>query len=143
MAPGRDQYASYVWGFDLESESWSKPGNSVGDLLKRSVIPSLAITLPALLITALISIVIGLVSAFNRGKWIDRTYLNAIGWRGIRVRRSHLDQAIDDALSRCMQQGLPMHLLDERFKGGAGVLHLFAHLFDVKLGRGHGPSRGW
>ena len=47
-----EQYASYVWGFDLQSESWSKPGNSVGDLLKRSVIPSLAITLPALIITA-------------------------------------------------------------------------------------------
>jgi peptide/nickel transport system permease protein len=77
------QYLDYVtgynaktkeWGtpFNLGHESWDKPGNTVSHLLTSAVGPSLAITVPSLVLTALISIVIGLISAFHRGKSIDR-----------------------------------------------------------------------
>lgn len=71
--PFYEQYGEFVWGFDLARESWDKPGKTVGELIGDAVGPSLSITLPALALTALISIVIGLVSAFNRGRALDRT----------------------------------------------------------------------
>ena len=46
------------------------------------------------------------------GKWIDRGYLNAIGWRGVRVRREHLARAIAAAVQRLVESGLPLHVVD-------------------------------
>lgn len=46
------------------------------------------------------------------GRLIDRNYLDAIGWRGIRVRKAHLEQAIAFAASRLREAGHPVHLLD-------------------------------
>ena len=34
------------------------------------------------------------------GKWIDRSYLNSIGWRGIRVRRTNLEKLLREAIAR-------------------------------------------
>ncbi|MBI2568605.1 MAG: ABC transporter permease [Candidatus Schekmanbacteria bacterium] len=45
---------------------------SVRDILASGAGPSLSITMPALLLTTLISITLGMISAFNRGKAIDR-----------------------------------------------------------------------
>lgn len=67
------QYAKFLTTFDLETESWGNPGRTVGEMLGASVRPSLAITVPQLVLTTTVSIVIGLVSAFFRGTWIDRT----------------------------------------------------------------------
>jgi peptide/nickel transport system permease protein len=47
----------------------------VVELIAKSVPPSLALTVPALVLTAALAIVIGLVSAFNRGRAIDRTLM--------------------------------------------------------------------
>jgi peptide/nickel transport system permease protein len=44
----------------------------VRDVIVRSLGPSLSITLPALLLTTMISLSVGLVSAFNRGRLLDR-----------------------------------------------------------------------
>ena len=68
-----EQYLSYLWGLDLDKQSWDKHGQSVWELLIHAVGPTLAITVPALILTSLLSIVIGLISAFNRGRWLDRT----------------------------------------------------------------------
>ena len=46
------------------------------------------------------------------GKWIDRGYLNAIGWRGVRVRRHHLSRAIAAAVERLRESHLPLHIVD-------------------------------
>lgn len=46
------------------------------------------------------------------GKLIDRNYLDAIGWRGIRVRKQHLQSAIAMAARRLAAAGLPLNLLD-------------------------------
>jgi alpha-beta hydrolase superfamily lysophospholipase len=46
------------------------------------------------------------------GKLIDRNYLDAIGWRGIRVRKAHLQLAIAMAARRLWDAGLPLNVLD-------------------------------
>ena len=71
------QFLKSVVTVDFQAESWSLPGRTVGDLLGDAYLPSLMITLPALCLTALISICIALVSAFNRGRLVDRTLMVA------------------------------------------------------------------
>lgn len=50
--------------------------------------------------------------AFLIGKLIDRGYLDAIGWRGIRVRRLHLMQAIVHAAKELRTTGLALCIAD-------------------------------
>ena len=52
------------------------------------------------------------------GQMIDRGYLNAIGWRGIRQRREMLRAALRRAASAVRKDGLPLHVAD--IAGGAG-----------------------
>jgi len=66
------QYWDYRKGFSLDKDSWKNPGLKVSEMLRGAVWPTVAITLPALLLTSVLSIVIGLVAAFNRGRGIDR-----------------------------------------------------------------------
>ena len=46
------------------------------------------------------------------GKMIDRSYLNAIGWRGIRVRRQNLERLLTSTIERVHRSGRPVHILD-------------------------------
>jgi len=46
------------------------------------------------------------------GRMIDRGYLNAIGWRGIRVRRAMLEQALRLAIEQTHAAGRPVRLID-------------------------------
>lgn len=62
-----------VGTFTFDEESWDYPGQSVGEILKRCLLPSLAITVPALVLTSLLSISVSLVSAWFRGRTIDKT----------------------------------------------------------------------
>ncbi|MFT7486886.1 MAG: peptide/nickel transport system permease protein [Candidatus Paceibacteria bacterium] len=64
-----------VLSFDFEVESWANEGLTVSEMLSSSVIPSLSITLPALMLTSIISISIALLSAFFRGRPVDRTLM--------------------------------------------------------------------
>ncbi|NZA28488.1 bifunctional alpha/beta hydrolase/class I SAM-dependent methyltransferase [Luteimonas sp. SJ-92] len=41
------------------------------------------------------------------GRMVDRNYLDAIGWRGIRVRREHLRELLGEALRRLRAAGMP------------------------------------
>lgn len=49
----------------------------VGEMLSRGAVPSLSLTLPALLATSLLAISIGLVAAFFRGRFMDRALMAA------------------------------------------------------------------
>jgi len=62
------------------------------------------------------------------GKWIDRGYLNAIGWRGVRVRREHLARAIALAAQRLGTSRIPVHLVDMAAGPGRYVLEAIAGL---------------
>ncbi len=46
------------------------------------------------------------------GRLIDRNYLDAIGWRGVRIRKSHLEQAIGYAAGQLRAAGHPLHIVD-------------------------------
>lgn len=52
------------------------------------------------------------------GKLIDRGYLDAIGWRGIRQRRTCMNEALRECMRAVRSQGLPLRLVD--VAGGAG-----------------------
>ncbi|MFN0132165.1 MAG: ABC transporter permease [Phycisphaerales bacterium] len=53
-------------------ESWKYEGQNVGKKLAEAVGPSLSITLPEMALTTVVSITIGMISAYCRGRWIDR-----------------------------------------------------------------------
>lgn len=46
------------------------------------------------------------------GRLIDRQFLDAIGWRGIRQRKIHLEELIGSAIRRLKGQGRSTHILD-------------------------------
>lgn len=46
------------------------------------------------------------------GKVIDRGYLDAIGWRGVRVRREHLRIALAQAAARLQEAGMDLRVCD-------------------------------
>lgn len=71
------QYARFLTTFDLGTESWDQRGRSVREILQDSLGPSLALTLPALLFTTLISICVGIISAYYRGRVVDRALVVA------------------------------------------------------------------
>ncbi|MCL4197448.1 MAG: ABC transporter permease [Phycisphaerales bacterium] len=68
------QYGRFLWkGLRLDfGESWKYQGTTVREKLLASIPPSLSITVPALILTSVISITVGLMSSFYRGRWIDR-----------------------------------------------------------------------
>lgn len=64
------------------------------------------------------------------GKIMDRGYLDAIGWRGIRQRRQCLNEALGECMRAVRRDGLPARLMD--VAGGAGryLLDLLDHPTD-------------
>ena len=59
------------------------------------------------------------------GRWMDKHYLNAIGWRGVRIRKGHLLQQVEKAIQALQAQGRKVKILD--IAGGVGN-----YLFDIK-----------
>jgi len=56
------------------------------------------------------------------GRLIDRNYLNAVGWVGIRTRGDHLRTALDGAVQRCSAGGRQVRILDVATGCGRYVL---------------------
>lgn len=46
------------------------------------------------------------------GRLIDRTYLNSIGWKGIRQRKLHLEQLLRMAMNRLSSEAREIHIVD-------------------------------
>ena len=44
-------------------------------MLRKSIVPSLSITLPALLLTSLLAISVAIISAYFRGRPVDKTLM--------------------------------------------------------------------
>jgi alpha-beta hydrolase superfamily lysophospholipase len=62
------------------------------------------------------------------GRLIDRNYLDAIGWRGIRIRKAHLEQAIAFAAQRLREANMPVRILDIAAGHGRYVIDAVARL---------------
>lgn len=56
------------------------------------------------------------------GRAMDRNYLDAIGWRGIRQRKRHLEELLRLALGRLHTEGRPLRVLDIAAGHGRYVL---------------------
>src|SRR5205823_4201253 len=62
------------------------------------------------------------------GRLIDRTYLDAIGWRGIRQRKLDVEALLREAALRLRAAGKPVHVLDIAAGIGRYALEAFAGL---------------
>ncbi|MER8484691.1 bifunctional alpha/beta hydrolase/class I SAM-dependent methyltransferase [Mesorhizobium sp. M1322] len=60
------------------------------------------------------------------GRMIDRTFLDAIGWRGIRQRKLHLEELIGRATQTLKAAGRPVHTVDIAAGHGRYVLDAVA-----------------
>jgi hypothetical protein len=60
------------------------------------------------------------------GRMIDRTYLDAIGWRGIRQRKLDVEDLLREAAQRLRAEGVPVRVLDVAAGIGRYVLDAFA-----------------
>ncbi len=58
------------------------------------------------------------------GRWIDRGYLDAVGWRGIRIRKHHLQYWVRHALSRLQAEKRTARILDVASGPGRYLLEL-------------------
>ena len=67
------------------------------------------------------------------GRLIDRGYLDSIGWRGIRVRRTHLEKLLRWAIERTYEQGRPVRILDIAAGGGRYVLETMRSLARIPM----------
>ncbi|EIP99530.1 lysophospholipase [Opitutaceae bacterium TAV1] len=56
------------------------------------------------------------------GRFADKTYLNSIGWRGIRQRKVHAELLIRDALARLRAENRPLSIVDIAAGHGRYVL---------------------
>ena len=65
------------------------------------------------------------------GRLIDRNYLDSIGWKGIRQRKVHLQQLIQQAVVHLQQQSMPVRLVDIAAGHGRYVLDALQHLDGV------------
>ncbi len=60
------------------------------------------------------------------GRWIDRSYLNSPGWRGIRQRKVHVQQMLDEAIEMHCTRNQPVRILDIAAGPGRYVLDTIA-----------------
>lgn len=65
---------------------------------------------------------------FGIGRVVDRNYLDAIGWRGIRQRKVHAEELIGDAIGRLRADGRPVRIVDIAAGHGRYVLEALASL---------------
>lgn len=61
------------------------------------------------------------------GRAVDQQYLNAIGWKGIRVRREHLTQMLAKAMATVTRSGMPVRVVDIAAGHGRYVLDALAN----------------
>lgn len=56
------------------------------------------------------------------GRLIDRTYLDAIGWRGVRLRKLHIEELLRQSMDDLHRDGRSVNVLDVAAGGGRYVL---------------------
>jgi alpha-beta hydrolase superfamily lysophospholipase/SAM-dependent methyltransferase len=67
------------------------------------------------------------------GRWIDRSYLESIGWRGIRQRKIHLSKLLREAMEETDTQGRPVRVLDIAAGAGRYVLETMHALSHIRM----------
>lgn len=67
------------------------------------------------------------------GRLIDYCYLNSLGWKGIRRRKTHLEKTIRVIVERVIQAGKPVRLLDIAAGPGRYVLETMKELPQIPM----------
>ena len=67
------------------------------------------------------------------GKLIDKFYLESPGWSGIRIRRTNLENVLDDAVDRLLAERRPVQLLDIAAGAGRYVLSTMSRRKDATI----------
>ena len=60
------------------------------------------------------------------GRLVDRVYLDSIGWRGIRVRKRHVEELLRDAMEQLRARGEAVHIVDVAAGRGRYVVDALA-----------------
>ena len=67
------------------------------------------------------------------GRFIDKSYLNSPGWRGIRQRKANLDEALRGLIQKLHTEGRPVRILDIAAGAGRYVIETIHALPDVPI----------
>jgi SAM-dependent methyltransferase len=67
------------------------------------------------------------------GRLIDKSYLNTIGWRGIRQRKVHLKAALTSAIRALHRERPSVHILDIAAGAGRYVIETMHELADIPI----------
>jgi len=60
------------------------------------------------------------------GRYTDKQYLNAIGWRGIRQRKLNIEELLRMTMEKLKQAGTPVHIMDVASGHGRYILEAIA-----------------
>jgi alpha-beta hydrolase superfamily lysophospholipase/SAM-dependent methyltransferase len=67
------------------------------------------------------------------GRLIDKSYLNSIGWRGIRQRKANLKNALRKVIKKLHREGRPVRILDIAAGAGRYVMETLHELPDISI----------
>ena len=67
------------------------------------------------------------------GRFIDRGYLNSIGWRGIRQRKKNLEKLLRSVIEQTHAAGKPVHIVDIAAGGGRYLLETMRALPEIPM----------
>jgi len=67
------------------------------------------------------------------GRLIDKSYLNSIGWRGIRQRKANLKDALRNVIEKLRKEGRPVRILDIAAGAGRYVMETVHELPDIPI----------
>jgi alpha-beta hydrolase superfamily lysophospholipase len=71
--------------------------------------------------------------AMGLGRLIDKSYLNSIGWRGIRQRKANLEKALKHVIDKTGKNGSRVHILDIAAGPGRYVLETVQKCPDASI----------
>jgi alpha-beta hydrolase superfamily lysophospholipase/SAM-dependent methyltransferase len=67
------------------------------------------------------------------GRFIDRNYLNSIGWRGIRQRKRNLESSLREVIEKTHAEQRPVRILDAAAGGGRYLLETMRGLRHIPM----------
>jgi len=68
------------------------------------------------------------------GRFIDRSYLNSIGWRGIRERKANLNKTLRDLILKVHRENRPVIILDIAAGAGRYVIETIRDVPEIPIG---------
>jgi SAM-dependent methyltransferase len=67
------------------------------------------------------------------GRLIDKSYLNSIGWRGIRERKANLNKTLHDLILRLHTENRPVRILDIAAGAGRYVIETIRNISEIPV----------